>query len=425
MHSVIQGSAPQADEATLVAAAQAVRGLVASAQPQQQHPTVQALPQLADQVAQEVDGSEARGYITDKAAQLLREAGVVRMLQPKDFGGDEAHPRDFYEILMELTARAPSIGWVSGVVGVHPFEFAQADPRVQEEVWGQNVDTWIASPYAFIGRAKRVEGGYIFNGQWPFSSGTDHCDWVVLGGRAEVEGGAENEFVEMRHFILPRKDYQILQDSWQVMGLSGTGSKDVVVKDAFVPEYRTLTVSGLNGREYASKNRPGNALYQVPFDLLFPGAIAAATIGIADGVVRQFSDYSRDRVSRMGVKATQNPYHMSALGAAIADIDAAKLQVLSDITAAYEAAQRGEWITDAMQARARVHQVRAVHRAASAAAEVFKSAGGNANRLSNPIQRQWRDLSVALGHACNVEDPVYAAFAGSLYGIPKPAGVII
>ena len=116
---------------------------------------------------------------------------------------------------------------------------------------------------------------------------------------------------------------------------------------------------------------------------------------------------------------------MSALGAAIADIDAAKLQVLTDITQAYEVAQRGERVTDAMQARARVHQVRAVHRAANAAASVFKSAGGNANRLSNPIQRQWRDLSVAMGHACNVEDPVYAAFAGSLYGIPKPAGVII
>ena len=389
------------------------------------HPVVEGLPVLADKVAKEVDASEERGYITDEAARLLREAGVVRMLQPKDFGGDEAHPREFYEVLMELTARAPSIGWVSGVVGVHPFEFAQAEHKLQEEVWGHDKDTWIASPYAFIGRAKRVDGGFMLNGQWPFSSGTDHCEWVVLGGRAEKEGGPANEFTEPFHFILPRKDYDILQDSWKVMGLCGTGSKDVVVKDAFVPDYRTLAVGKLNSREYASKNRPGSALYQVPFDLLFPGAIAAATIGIADGVVRHFSDYSRDRVSRMGVKATQNPYHMSALGAAIADIDAAKLQILSDITQAYEVALRGERVTDAMQARARVHQVRAVHRAANAAASVFKSAGGNANRLSNPIQRQWRDLSVALGHACNVEDPVYAAFAGSLYGIPKPAGVII
>lgn len=383
------------------------------------------LQKLSDAVAKEVDGSEAQGSITDEAARLLREAGVVRMLQPKDFGGYEAHPRDFYEVLMELTARAPSIGWVSGVVGVHPFEFAQMDPRVQQEVWGEDEDTWIASPYAFIGRAKRVEGGFILNGQWPFSSGTDHCEWVVLGGRSEKEGGPADEFTEMRHFVLPRADYEILQESWKVMGLAGTGSKDVLVKDAFVPDYRSLEVGRLNSREYATQYRPGSALYQVPFDLLFPGAIAAATIGIADGVVRHFSDYSRDRVSRMGVKATQNPYHMASLGAAIADIDAARNQILTDITEAYEMAQRGEYITSAMQARARVHQVRAVHRAADAAASVFKNAGGNANRLSNPIQRQWRDLSVALGHACNVQDPVYAAFAGSLYGIPAPAGVII
>lgn len=389
------------------------------------HPVVEDLQVLANKVAKEVDAGEERGYITDEAARLLREAGVVRMLQPKDFGGDEAHPRDFYEVLMELAARAPSVGWVSGVVGVHPFEFAQTDPKLQQEVWGEDKDTWIASPYAFIGRAKRVDGGFMLTGQWPFSSGTDHCEWVVLGGRAEKEDGPKDEFTEPFHFVLPRKDYEILQDSWKVMGLCGTGSKDVVVQNAFVPEYRTLAVGKLNSREYASKYRPGSALYQVPFDLLFPGAIAAATIGIADGVVRHFSDYSRDRVSRMGIKATQNPYHMSALGAAIADIDAAKMQLLADITDAYEVASRGERVTDAMQARARVHQVRAVHRAADAAASVFKSAGGNANRLSNPIQRQFRDLSVALGHACNVEDPVYAAFAGSLYGIPKPAGVII
>ena len=383
------------------------------------------LKNLSDAVAKEVNGSEELGRITDEAARLLREAGIVRMLQPKDFGGEEVHPREFFEVLMELTANAPSIGWVSGVVGVHPFEFAQADRRVQEEVWGEDPDTWIASPYAFIGRAKRVEGGFILNGQWPFSSGTDHCDWVVLGGRAEKEGGPADEFTEPYHFILPRADYEILQDSWKVMGLAGTGSKDVLVKDAFVPDYRTLEVGRLNSREYASKIRPESPLYQVPFDLLFPGAIAAATIGIADGVVRHFSDYSRDRVSRMGVKATQNPYHMASLGAAIADIDAARNQVLNDITDAYEFVVGGGRVTSEMQARARVHQVRAVHRAADAAASVFKNAGGNANRLSNPIQRQWRDLSVALGHACNVQDPVYAAFAGSFYGIPAPAGVII
>lgn len=389
------------------------------------HPALENIQTLGDQVAAEAEACEALGRVSDEGARLLRDAGIIRMLQPKDFGGEEAHPRDFIEILMELTARCPAIGWVGGVVGVHPFEFAQGDRRMQEEVWTEDNDTWIASPYAFIGRAKRVDGGYILNGQWPFSSGTDHCKWIVLAGLAEKEGGPADEFTEMTHFILPRADYEILQDSWKVMGLVGTGSKDVRVTNAFVPDYRIMSFAGLTSRQYATKNRPGSPLYQVPFELIFPGAIAAATIGIADGVIRHFSEYTRNRVSRMGVKSTQNPWQMADLGSAMADIDACKLQVLTDINDAYEFVKGGGFITPEMQAKARVHQVRAVHRAASAAAQVFKHAGGNASRLSNPIQRQWRDLSVALGHACNVEAPVYSAYAGSLYNIPTPKGVII
>jgi alkylation response protein AidB-like acyl-CoA dehydrogenase len=389
------------------------------------HPILQNLKTLGDNITKEINASEVQSFITDQAAKLLRESGMIRMLQPKDFGGDEVHPREFLQVLTELTARAPSIGWVGGVVGVHPFEFAQAERKVQEEVWGRDPDTWVASPYAFFGRAKRVDGGFILNGQWPFSSGSDHCKWSVLGVLAEKQDGPAGEFSQRYHFILPRSDYELLQDSWQVMGLAGTGSKDVLVKNAFVPDYRTIEVARLNSQEYASKNRPGQPLYQVPFDLLFPAAIAAATVGIADGVIRQFSDYSRDRVARTGITMTQNPYHMADLGAAIADIDAAHLQILSDVTDAYEFVCKGGHITSEMQARARVHHVRAVHRAAEAAASVFKNVGGNASRLANPVQRQWRDLTVAMGHATVVAPPVYAAFAGSLYGIPAPAGVII
>lgn len=390
-----------------------------------QHAITQNLGAFAAQVATEIDASEALGRVSDEGARIMRDAGLVRMLQPKDFGGDEADPREFLEIIMELTARAPSLGWVGGVVGVHPFEFAQGERKMQEEVWAADNDTWIASPYAFIGRAKRVDGGYILNGQWPFSSGTDHCRWVVLAGLAEKEGGPEGEFTEMTHFILPRADYEILQDSWKVMGLLGTGSKDVLVKDAFVPDYRVMDYKRLTTREYAAKNRPGSPLYQIPFELIFPGAIAAATIGIADGVVRHFSSYTAGRVSRMGLKATQNPWQMADLGAALADIDAVRSQLLDDLTQVYEFVKKGGYVTAEMQAKARVHHVRGVHRAAAAAALVFKHAGGNASRLTNPIQRQWRDLSVALGHACNVEAPVYAAYAGLQHGIPAPKGVII
>ncbi|TCP03233.1 hydroxylase [Caldimonas thermodepolymerans] len=378
----------------------------------------------AERIKAEVEPSDKLGRVSDAAAKILLESGVVRMLQPKQYGGFESDPCDFLKVVMETTALAPSIGWVAGVVGIHPFEFGQGDPRMQEEVWGKDHDTWTSSPYAFFGRAKRVEGGYILNGRWPFSSGSDHCTWAVLGVLAEDENGPKDAFTRQFHFILPRSDYEILQDSWQVMGLQGTGSKDILVKDAFVPDYRTIDVDKLNNQEYASANRPGIPLYQVPFDLIFPGAIAAATVGIADGLVRHFADYAASRTTR-GLKSTNNPYQMAALGAAIADIEASKEAVLAGVREAFEIAKRGEKVDISVQRRARVRQVRAVRRAAEIGFQVFRHAGGNASRLSSPIQRQWRDLSVALGHACNQDDMVYAAYAGTLYDLPVAPGVII
>jgi len=388
------------------------------------HPVRETIIGNIERFVNEEVPSNALGRVTDEGAKLIRDSGLVRMLQPKEYGGFEADPREFYLSVMELASRASSLGWVGSVVGVHPFQFGQGDPRMQEEVWGQDHDTWTASPYAPMGRARRVDGGYILSGQWPFSSGTDHCTWAVLGGLAESADGPAGEFTVLTHFVLPRADYEILQDSWNVMGLAGTGSKDVLVKEVFVPEYRTYNVQDLNDCVYATRHRPDVPLYQIPFDLFFPGAISAATMGIAAGVVNHFAEYTGGRV-RMGVKQTQNPYHMASLGAALADIDASRQHVLGEIGEIYKFVLGGGKVTKEMKYKARVNQVRAVRRAAEAAAEVFKHSGGNASRVTNPIQRTWRDLSVAMGHACNVDDPVYAAYAGSLYGLPIPRGVVI
>ena len=127
------------------------------------------------------ESNERLGRLDDAAAKLLRDTGVIRMLQPAKYGGAEAHPRDFAETVMRIASLDGSTGWVAGIVGVHPWEMAMCDPQVQDEIWGEDHDTWIASPYAPMGILRPVDGGYVFNGRWQFSSGTDHCDWIFLG----------------------------------------------------------------------------------------------------------------------------------------------------------------------------------------------------------------------------------------------------
>lgn len=379
-----------------------------------------AMPVLAEDAA----ACDDLGKLTPKTYEILRDSGIVRTFQPLKYGGLEGSPVEFARLIMDLASNAPSAGWVAGVVGLHSFEFAQTDPRLQEEVWGKDVDTWTASPYAMLGKAIRVEGGWRLTGRWPFSSGTDYSGWAVVGGLAETESGS-GEFAEPNHFIMPRSDYEIHHDSWDTMGLRGTGSKDIEAKDVFVPDYRVVNVQKLNARDYHRANRPDSRLYEVPFDYLFPGLISASTIGIAEGVVRRYQEYAAERVNRGGIKSIDNPYQMAALGSALADIAASRLQLLDGLQQAYDIAMAGGTVPDALQHEARRNQVRAVRRAADAARAVFDTVGGNVARTSSPIQRFYRDVSVAMCHACNVDQPVYAAQAAYMFGKPVPRGVIV
>ena len=163
--------------------------------------------------------------LTSGTVQVLRDSGGFRLLLANDLGGEEAHPVDFVDWVIAVGAEQPSAGWVAGVVGVHPWEISFMDRRVQEEIYGEDPDTWVASPYAPFGLATRVEGGYLFSGDWPYSTGTDYCDWVILGGMVEAPEGGQPVVPDVRHFVLPRGDYEIVDGTWNVMGLKGTGSK--------------------------------------------------------------------------------------------------------------------------------------------------------------------------------------------------------
>lgn len=379
-----------------------------------------AMPVLAE----EATACDELGQLTPRTHEILRDSGIIRIFQPAEYGGLEGDPVEFARLIMDLASNAPSAGWVCGVVGLHSFEFAQTDPRLQEEVWGKDVNTWTASPYAMLGRATRVEGGWRLSGRWPFSSGTDYCDWAVVGGMTEAEPGS-GEFTEPHHFIMPRSDYEIHHDSWDTMGLRGTGSKDIEAKDIFVPDYRVLNVQALNRRDYHKANRPDSRVYEVPFDYLFPGVISASTIGIAEGVVKRYQEYAEGRVNRGGIKSIDNPYQMAALGSALADIAASRLHLLDGLRQARDIAMAGGTVPNSLQHEARRNQVRAVRRAAEAAHNVFATVGGNVARASSPIQRFYRDMSVAMCHACNVDEPVYAAQAAFMFGKPVPRGVIV
>ena len=377
--------------------------------------------ELADQLREQAVEAEKIGKLTDQTVKAMKEAGHIRLLQPAKYGGLEVHPREFAETVMAIAALDPAAGWINGVVGVHPYQLAYADPRVAEEIWADDVDTWVASPYAPQGIARPVDGGYIFNGRWQFSSGTDHCEWIFLGAIKSDADGKVQMPPQMLHMILPRKDYTIVEDSWDVVGLRGTGSKDVIVKDAFVPEYRVMDAFKVMDGTAQREAGMTDTLYLMPWSTMFPLGISSATIGICEGALAAHLDYQRERVSAAGTAIKDDPYVMYAIGEAAADINAARQEILANVDRIYDMVDSGKEVSFADRAAGRRTQVRAVWRAVSAVDEIFARSGGNAMRMDKPLQRYWRDAHTGMAHAIHVPGTTYHAAALSSFGV-EPQG---
>ncbi len=157
---------------------------------------------LADQLREQAAEAEQIGRLTDDTVKMMKAAGVIRLLQTKQYQGFEVHPREFAETRWRprrwIRPPAGSSAWWACT----PTSWLTPTRRSSAEIWADDVDTWMASPYAPQGVAKPVDGGYIFNGRWQFSSGTDHCDWIILGAMLGDENGIPLMPPQMLHMIL-------------------------------------------------------------------------------------------------------------------------------------------------------------------------------------------------------------------------------
>ena len=286
------------------------------------------------------------------------------------------------------------------MVGVHNWQLALFPEQAQRDVWGADSSVQVSSSYAPTGKVERVPGGFRVSGRWSFSSGCDHCEWVFLGGVAPGEG----PLPDMRTYLLPRSDYRI-DDNWRVAGLCGTGSKDIVVEGAFVPEHRTHRfVDGfmLKSPGQAVNDSP---LYRLPFGCVFSSAIAVPAIGAAAGALQLFASSTRTRTSAVaGGKAAEDPFCHARLADAASQIDAAREALRRDWRELGALAEAGQGIPLGPRVRTRFDAGNAVARGVHAVDRLFEASGGRAIFLDNPIQRVFRDVHAMRAHAINNPD---------------------
>lgn len=373
-------------------------------------------PQLAETAARD---RELR-RLSDQTWKILLEGGFVRSLQPARWGGGEVALIDFVDATLELSRVSPAAGWVAGVIGVHPWQLALFEDAAQRELWSEDAATMHSSSYNPTGKAEKVAGGYKVSGRWSFSSGCDHCSGVMLGaicGSREVAGKPVRDF---RSFLLRRDQYQI-DDNWHVAGLQGTGSKDIVVTEAFVPEYRSQSHFdyAMNLPLPGQKLNDG-PLFRLPWSVVFHMALASATLGSARGFVDLWIAQTRDRTLSFGGRAADDALMQKRLAEATWYLDASIMRMRADAIELGQMAEARKAPPMELRARMRWNLNRGCELVGQAVAELFHAATGRTVFLDHPLQQRFQDLQAAMAHAYLTPDQVARAVGGSLLGTSKP-----
>jgi len=380
---------------------------------------VEAARKAAPALAASAPAEDALRRLGDATWKQLLEGGFLRALQPKRWGGGEVRLVEFADAVIELSAASPSAGWVAGVIGVHPWQLALFPEEAQVEMWGEDPAAMHSSSYNPTGKAEKVPGGYRLSGRWSFSSGCDHCRGVNLGAIAGTRklGGAE--LPDYRSFLLFPGQYRI-EDNWHVAGLKATGSKDVVVEDALVPEHRTQSHldyalnAPLPGRE---KN--DGPLYRLPWSVVFNLALAASTLGSARGFVELWLALTRERKLSVGGPAADDPLMQQRAAEATWAVEGAIARLRADAEELWQMAEAQAEVTMAQRGRYRWTMNRGCQAAGEAVHGLLRAATGRSIFLDHPLQRRFQDVQGALGHAFLDPDPVARAVGAALLGAAK------
>jgi alkylation response protein AidB-like acyl-CoA dehydrogenase len=339
----------------------------------------------------------------------LKSLGVFRMLLPRSHGGLELDFPLTVEILTELAAADGATGWTV-MIGSESPQLLSLLPRASfEEIYASGPDVIIAGAFNPQGSARRVDGGYLAAGRWGFASGCEHADWLF--GHCALDTGGQRE---LRCMLLPAASFTI-HDTWQTLGMRGTGSHDIELPETFVPEERSFVLFG-------GQSSLSGALFQ---GVLLQASlhIGAVALGIAEGALADLAAFAETKKRRLYTQTSliDSPLFQQTLGRAEADAAAARAYLTKRAEELWAHARAGEvplvFGPSVLQTTTWVAET-----AVRVVDACYRAAGGSALYASAPLQRRLRDIHTLSQHA-SVQDTVFATAGALRLGRPAAFGL--
>ena len=321
------------------------------------------------------------------------KSGILKAIQPERHGGYQSDWETVLSVIMALARGDGSQAWVAAVYSVHVMDVSMFSDAAQREVWGENTDSLVASAVAPSGTGTRTDDGVVINGRWAFVSGIAHAHWVEIGVMSpDAETGEP-----AHHLCLVPAENLTVEDTWQVMGLAGTGSCHVSAQDVVVPNHRMITRI-----DQRAGTAPGTAsyedrIYATPYLTVPPSVLSAVVVGAAQGALDEYIQFTMDRQQRGNPVAERESMQLR-IAESSAEVDIAAMLLLRLAETASTAMRQPRELTVLERARMRRDTAYACTLSKRCVERLFEASGAHGLYLQESFQRYYRDVKAGSNH---------------------------
>jgi 3-hydroxy-9,10-secoandrosta-1,3,5(10)-triene-9,17-dione monooxygenase len=373
---------------------------------------------LLPALAEREPTTEASRRVPDETLADFHRAGILRLLQPRRFGGAQASFGLFSQIVEILAEACAASAWIYAVLGEHQWIIACMSQQAQTDVWGDDPTAVASSSLAPREVASATPGGWRLSGQFPFSSGCLHAQWAIIGARCEDAAGN----TPTRYLLVPMDQIEIVDD-WRVLGLRGTASRLLVIKDVFVPAHRGILLRDLlDGTTPGAAVHPDYHLLRAPRGLLVPFSLPAVAFTLARRALRGGADSLRTRLSRGTRQLADSEVVQRELGEAAAEIETADLIMRARREASVTLVDSGASIPWENVLRNRRDVTLAMWQSRRGVERLVELLGARTVYETDRLQGLWRDLVTISTHAAVSRHLGMVPYGRMLLGLPPAAG---